>query len=63
MLVVTYDPTTVCMYRTYLDQLHCHRIEVGVPDSQGGLDGEDYKGILFIKCESHHSGAIIIHKD
>lgn len=27
------------------------------------LDGEDYKGVLLIKCDFPHSDAVIIHKD
>lgn len=42
---------------------HCHRVEVGVPDFQGGHDGENYKGVLLIKCDFHHFDAVIIHKD
>jgi hypothetical protein len=25
-------------------------------------DGEDYKGVLFIKCDFHHFDAVIIHE-
>lgn len=42
---------------------HRHWVEVGVSDFQGGRDGEDYKGVLLIKCDFHHFDAIIIHED
>lgn len=39
----------------------------GAQPRKGGpksyLDGEDYKRVLLIKCDFHHSDAIIIHKD
>ena len=40
-----------------------HRVEVGVPDFQGGHIGKDYRGVLLIKRDFHYFDAIIIRKD
>lgn len=63
MLAVTYDPTTEFMYWTCLDRLVTAGVEAGVPDSQGGLDSQDYKEVLLKKGGFHHSDAVIIYRD